>query len=116
MPSNKADTVIGENTILKGTLSSKEVIHIEGETEGNIINQSDVTIGEKGKVKADLKAQNVTVAGYYEGTLEAGGKLEIKMTGQACGTFKAKTLVTEEGAVFTGNTEMKGKQQVKEVS
>jgi len=116
VPSNKADTVIGKNTIFNGTLSSKEVIHIEGETEGNITNQSDVVVGESGKVKADLKAKNVTIAGYYEGTLEASGKLEIKMTGQARGTFKANTLVTEEGAVLSGNTEMKAKQQVKEVS
>ncbi|MDZ4131937.1 MAG: polymer-forming cytoskeletal protein, partial [Dethiobacteria bacterium] len=68
-------------------------------------------IGESGRVKVELKARNVTIAGYYEGSLEAEGKLELKKTATAIGTFKTNGLLVEEGAVVSGSLEMKAKNE-----
>jgi len=87
------------------------LIRIDGTAEGSIINKGDVIIGEGGKVAVELKARNITIAGHYEGTLEAEGRLELKRTATASGTFKANGLLIEEGAVLCGSMEMKLKEQ-----
>ncbi len=109
--SGKVDTIIGKDTYFSGTINGKGVIRIDGEVEGLVQDKGDLIIGENGKVAAELKARNITIAGLYEGTLEAEGKLELKKTATAIGTFKANGLVIEEGAVLSGSMEMQQKDQ-----
>ncbi len=109
--SDKVDTVIGKDSVFKGNINSKGLIRIDGEAEGHLTNKGDVVIGENGKVLADLKACNVTIAGHFEGTLEAEGKLELKKTATVTGNFKANGLIVEEGAVMSGDIEMQHKEQ-----
>ncbi len=104
--SDKVDTIIGKDTHFEGTINGKGLIRIDGEAQGSVVNKGDVIIGESGTVSADLKARNVTIAGCYEGALEAEGKLELKKTATAAGTFKTNGLVIEEGAVLSGDIEM----------
>lgn len=110
-PPDKINTIIGKDTFFKGTLTGKGLIRIDGEAEGSIVNKGDLIIGESGRVKVELKARNVTIAGYYEGTLEAEGKLELKKTATAIGSFKTNGLLVEEGAVVSGSLEMKVKDE-----
>ncbi len=107
----KVDTIIGKDTFFSGNINGKGVIRIDGEIEGAVQNKGDVIIGENGKINAELSARNITIAGLYEGTLEAEGKLELKKTATAIGTFKANVLIVEEGAVVSGSMEMKQKEQ-----
>lgn len=110
-PPDKVNTVIGKDTFFKGTINGKGLIRIDGEAEGNISNKGDIVIGEGGRLKADIKGRNITVAGHYEGTLEAEGRMELKRTATAIGTFKINNLLVEEGAVLVGSMEMKLKDQ-----
>ena len=106
VPSDKVNTIIGKDTHFNGTINGKGLIRIDGEAEGIINNQGDIVVGESGRVFVEMKARNITIAGKYEGTLEAEGKLELKRTGRASGTFKANALLVEEGAVLSGKMEM----------
>ena len=110
-PPDKINTIIGKDTVFKGTIHGKGLIRIDGTAEGSIINKGDVIIGEGGKANVDLKARNITIAGQYEGTLEAEGRIELKRTASASGTFKTNGLLIEEGAVLCGSMEMKLKDQ-----
>lgn len=109
---DKINTVIGKETNFKGEISGKGLIRVDGHVEGTVENTGDVIIGETGKITATLKARNITIAGNYEGSLEAEGKLELKKTATAIGTFTINGLIVEEGAVIAGNMEM----EVKDVS
>jgi cytoskeletal protein CcmA (bactofilin family) len=110
-PPDKVNTIIGKETVFKGTVHGKGLIRIDGTAEGSIINKGDIIIGESGKAAVELKARNITIAGHYEGTLEAEGRLEFKRTATASGTFKTNGLLIEEGAVLCGSMEMKLKDQ-----
>ncbi len=111
-PPDKVNTVIGKDTSFKGSIRAKGLIRIDGEMEGEVATQGDVVIGESGRVSLELKARNVAVAGRLEGTLEAEGKLEIRSTGIVIGSVKTNGLLVDDGAVFSGNVEMKRKDQV----
>lgn len=109
-PPDKIDTIIGKESSFSGKITGKGLIRIDGAVDGEIFNKGDIIIGESGKLEADLKARNITIAGQYSGTLEAEGKLELKKTATVIGTFKANDLLIEEGAVISGSMEMKLKE------
>ncbi len=111
VPSDKINTVIGKDTTFKGNITGKGLLRIDGEVEGNISNTGDIIIGENGTAKVELKARNITIAGYCEGVIEAEGRVELKNTGTSIGTLKTKKLLIEEGAVLSGSTEMQVKEQ-----
>ena len=111
IPPDKVNTVIGKGVLFNGTISGKGLIRIDGEAEGSVSSKGDVVIGESGRLKADLKGRNITIAGYYEGSLEAEGKLELKRSATVAGSCKVGNLVVEEGAVFKGTTDMNMKEQ-----
>lgn len=110
-PPDKVNTVIGKDTCFKGSIKAKGLIRIDGEMEGEIETQGDVVIGEGGKVNLELKARHVAIAGRFEGSLEAEGKLEIKNSGIVIGSVKTYGLLIDDGAVFSGSMEMRQKDQ-----
>lgn len=109
IPPDKVNTVIGKDTKLKGSVVAKGLIRIDGEMEGDVTTSGDVVVGESGKVSLELKARNVAVAGKFEGNMEAEGKLEIRSTGIVTGEVKTNGILIDDGAVFSGNVEMKRK-------
>jgi len=115
-PLDKVNTIIGKDIFLKGDIKGKGLIRIDGHVQGSITNSGDVIIGESGQVEVDLKARNVTIAGNYNGTLEAEGRLELKKTARIKGTFKVNGLLVEDGAIVSGSLDMKmGEQGAKTV-
>ena len=110
-PPDKVNTVIGKDTCFKGSIKAKGLIRIDGEMEGEIETQGDVVIGEGGKVNLELKARHVAIAGRFEGSLEAEGKLEIKNSAIVIGSVKTIGLLVDDGAVFSGSMEMRQKDQ-----
>lgn len=103
---DKIDTVIGREMEIKGMVTAKGVIRIDGKIEGHIVNQGDVVVGEGAVIIADVKARHVTVAGEIKGNITAEGKLEIINTGKVFGNIQVQSLVIGEGAVFKGKSEM----------
>jgi len=103
---DKIDTVIGRETEIKGTVTAKGAIRIDGKLEGHIVNQGDVVIGEGAVIIADVKARHVTVAGEIRGNITAEGKLELLNSGKVLGNIQVQNLVIGEGAVFKGKSEM----------
>ena len=80
-----------------------------------------MVIGEKGQVKANLRARNVLVAGLVKGNISALGKVEVASTGKIYGDLQVASLVIDDGAVFQGSCQMRseekntGKNQVLEL-
>lgn len=114
-PPDKVNTVIGKETCFKGSIKAKGLIRIDGEMEGDIETCGDVVVGESGKVKLELKARHVAIAGKFEGNLDAEGKLEIKHSGMVIGTVKTTGLLIDDGAVFSGSIEMRRNDQAGEL-
>ena len=61
---SKNVSVIGPTLVFKGELSADEDLVIEGQIEGTIAHhKKHLTIGKKGRVKADIHASSVIVEG-----------------------------------------------------
>ncbi len=103
---DKIDTIIGRETEIKGTISAKGVIRIDGRAEGQVLVSGDILVGETAFLLAEVKARHITVAGEIRGNVAAEGKLEILSSGKVYGDIQVANLVIGEGAVFKGKCEM----------
>ncbi len=99
-------TLLGENTHFKGSLHSQNSLRIDGTLEGDIHAQGELFIGEKSKIKANIVAKRIIVAGEVIGNIEALQGLEIISTGKVYGDISGARLVIEKGAVYRGKVNM----------
>lgn len=103
---NNVDTFVGKGTFMQGNLEAEGIVHIEGYFEGEIVTKSEIIIGTEAKVKADIKAANVTLAGDLMGNVKTSEKLFIRSSGALVGDINVGSLSVEEGAFFKGNCTM----------
>ncbi|CAN5840002.1 hypothetical protein BH20CHL4_BH20CHL4_05580 [soil metagenome] len=99
-------TVVSHNTTWKGEIDSEESMHIHGKFEGVIRAQQDVFILEEATVAAAVSAQNVVIAGRYDGEVTCRARFEVLPTGRVQGSVRAPVLVVHEGAEINGSVHM----------
>ncbi|HHV71839.1 MAG TPA: polymer-forming cytoskeletal protein [Clostridia bacterium] len=102
----KIDTIIGKETVFIGKVVVNGTLRIEGKIEGEINGKGDVIIGETGRVKGNIKARHLLLAGEVEGNLDLSGKLELTSNAKLYGDIRVESLVIGEGARFIGNSTM----------
>src|SRR5512136_1217679 len=101
----KADTpncVIGDGSIFDGRFSVNGSILIEGKFTGDIRTDDHLIVGPSGKVKTDIVARRVTVAGTLIGNISAGEEVTLLHTGKVLGNITTPKLVVEPGVITEG--------------
>ncbi len=105
---------IGKSIVIKGELSGNEDLTIQGRVEGKIdLKQNLLTVGENGKVKAQLFAKTVVVIGEVLGNVTAVEKVSIQEKGAVDGDISAPRVAIAEGAHFRGSIDMRRTQSAK---
>jgi len=102
----KMETIIGPGVTLNGSLKAQSGIRLDGTVEGDVETTGNVIVGEKGRITANITAQNIFIAGYVKGNVTARGRLEISAKGKLWGDMSAASLTVEEGGVFRGQSSM----------
>jgi cytoskeletal protein CcmA (bactofilin family) len=99
-------TIVGQGAKLEGTVVSAGSLRIDGQIKGQVNADGDVVLSPQSAVEADIRAQNVSVAGRFKGSIVVKGRAEIARGGRVDGNITSKTLVIEEGAIFQGQSIM----------
>jgi len=98
---------IGASITIIGDVTGDEDLTILGKVEGKIdLLQHSVTIGQSGRVKADIHAKSVSVAGEVRGNLVASEQIVIRKTATMLGNLSAPRVGLEDGCRFRGSVEM----------
>jgi cytoskeletal protein CcmA (bactofilin family) len=101
------ETVIGEKISIEGNIRGEEHLVIEGSLKGNVeMEKNNFTIGSKGRVEGEIKAQNVKVSGQIIGNIKTQGRVEITKEADFMGDIRAKNISVEDGAYFKGSIEL----------
>ncbi len=101
---------IGKSLQIKGELSGNEDLTIDGSVEGKIdLNGHNLTIGQSGRVVAEVGAKTVTVSGDLKGNVTAEDKVEVTATGSMRGDIRAPRVALADGAKFKGSIDMEGR-------
>jgi cytoskeletal protein CcmA (bactofilin family) len=101
-------TIVGQGAKLEGTVVSAGSLRIDGQVKGQVNADGDVMLSPQSQVEADIRAQNVSVAGKFKGNLVVKGKAHLARGGRIDGNITSKTLVVEEGGIFHGQSIMDG--------
>jgi cytoskeletal protein CcmA (bactofilin family) len=101
-------TIVGAGARLEGNVVSAGSLRIDGQVKGQINAEGDVALSPQSQVEADIRAQNVSVAGAFKGNIIVKGKAHLARGGRVDGNITSKTLVIEEGGIFHGQSIMDG--------
>jgi len=95
-------TIISRGVKIEGKITSSGNIRIDGEIQGDIFSESNITIGEVAKVKGQINANVITIGGKVSGIVRAKDKLILDSKSNLKGDIFTKNLVIDEGAKFDG--------------
>ena len=92
-------TVISEKTSLEGKLTTPGTLTVMGSLEGDA-KSSTLEIYKDGKVIGSVEAENVTIAGYFEGEIICHNLLTIAQTATVKGSVAYGKLTVESGGIL----------------
>ena len=96
-------TNLTSGTNVKGTIKFSGAMKIDGNFEGELINDNgDLVVGKTGTVKANVKVRSAVIEGRVGGKIIASNKVELKQKSHIIGDLQTKTLVVEEGVALVG--------------
>lgn len=99
-------TLIGETMKIKGEISSKEALQLNGELEGQLELDTRLTVGPKGKASANIKAKEVDIAGSVQGNIDATERIVLRKGANLVGDVRTAGIVIEDGAYFKGGVDI----------
>ncbi len=105
------NSVIGQGSIFEGKFYINGSLQIDGRFEGDIRTDDQVIVGETGKVKTDIVARRVTVAGTIIGNIDADEEVNLLPTGRVLGNIRAPKVNVEEGVVVEGEISISAGQK-----
>ncbi len=106
-PSESATaTVIGRSMKVRGELSGKDDLTVDGEIEGTVhMASARVTVRPEGLVRATVMAHEVIVMGRIEGEIHATGRVELRNGAVVVGDIFSTRLSMEDGAMLRGHVD-----------
>jgi len=97
-------TIISRGVKIEGKITSSGNIRVDGEIQGDIFSESNITIGEDAKINGLINATVITIGGKVSGIVRAKDKLILNSKSNLKGDIFTKNLVIEEGAKFDGKS------------
>ena len=112
----KHTSILGPTLKFKGELTANEDLVIQGQIEGSIKHTSNLTIGEEGKLKADVVAEHISIEGQVDGDLEGRNSVVVTNNANVTGNIYSPVVTLHEGATFNGRIDMSGDAKKQEES
>jgi cytoskeletal protein CcmA (bactofilin family) len=100
--SKMVPSIIGEDLMIKGNVTSKGEIQVDGEIEGDI-SCSSLLLGDKSKVTGGVAAEDIVVRGHIVGSIR-GLRITLQAQSQVEGDIFHQSLAIEQGAYFEGTS------------
>jgi cytoskeletal protein CcmA (bactofilin family) len=106
-PARRETAMIGPSITIKGDIAGEEDLEVQGNLEGNIsMKKHTVTVGQSGRVKADIQAHAVHIAGEVEGNILGDEEVVLRSSGRVLGNITAARVTLENGSKFKGSIDM----------
>lgn len=105
------NSTIGEGSIFEGKFYISGSLRIDGKFEGEIKTDEELVVGETGKVKTNIDAKSVVVAGSVIGNIRAEEEVKLLETGRILGDITTPTLTIQRGVIAQGHITITGGQR-----
>ena len=101
------NTIIGKDSTIEGSIEVQGGLRIDGVVRGKVSATESLTVGEGGRVEAEVKVGIAVIGGKVMGNVFAQERIELQSKAEVEGDITTKNLIVEEGAVFHGKCSMK---------
>ena len=100
--SKMVPSIIGEDLTIRGNITSKGELQVDGQIEGDI-RCGLLLLGDKSKVTGGIAAEDVVVRGHVVGSIR-GVRITLQAQSQVEGDIIHQSLAIEQGAYFEGKS------------
>jgi cytoskeletal protein CcmA (bactofilin family) len=107
-------TIIPEDSKIKGDISAKGLVEVNGHFEGEVHCRS-LFVSSKGRINGDIEAERVAVNGRVEGSIR-GSEVVLKSRAHVVGDIQHRCLSVEPGAYFEGRVTRPSETNVRKAS
>ena len=105
------NSTIGEGSIFEGKFYISGSLRVDGKFEGEIKTDEELVVGETGKVRTNIDAKSVVIAGAVIGNIRAEDEVKLLETGMVLGDIITPTLTIQRGVIAQGNITITGGQK-----
>lgn len=102
------NSTIGEGSVFEGKFYISGSLKIDGKFEGEIKTDEELVVGEKGRVKTDIFAKSVVIAGTVIGNITAESEVRLLETAKVLGDIMAPSISIQRGVVAHGQITITG--------
>ena len=99
-------SLIGEGTVIQGTLRFSDGLRIDGEIQGDVVASANDTsilvISEKARVTGKVKGGHVIINGVVHGPVHSTELLELQPKAAIVGDVRYEVLEMHQGATIDG--------------
>lgn len=106
----KAGALLSEGVSIKGDVTFRTELVIDGEVEGTITSTGTLIIGQHAHIRAEIRAGSVTVHGTVDGNVFASERCVLGAGATLRGNIEAPRLALDENATFLGNAKVSSKR------
>jgi cytoskeletal protein CcmA (bactofilin family) len=112
VPTPSSPAVLGRQVTVKGEIRSREPLTIEGEVDGTVdVSGHRLSISAGGKVRADVKAKEIDIAGTLEGNVDGADTIYIRAGAHFLGDIRARGIVIEDGGFIKGKVDLSNSER-----
>ncbi len=102
------NSTIGEGSSFEGKFYIKGSLRIDGKFEGEIKTDEELVVGETGRVKTNIRAKSVVIAGTVIGNIKAENEVTLLATGMVKGDISTPVLTIQKGVIADGKITITG--------
>ena len=102
------NSTIGAGSVFEGKFYISGSLRIDGKFEGEIKTDNELVVGETGKVKTDIVARSVVVAGTVIGNIKASEEVRLLETAKVLGDITTPILTIQNGVASLGKVNITG--------
>ncbi|PID77814.1 MAG: hypothetical protein CSB21_03720 [Deltaproteobacteria bacterium] len=111
-------SIIDKDLNIEGELFYEGKLVVKGTIKGEITGES-LIIAQEGSVFSNIKVEDITIGGIFEGNVFARGKVIVLSSGKCSGVVTCNDLIVESGGIINaevsctreGETVSAGKNQ-----
>lgn len=108
LKSGEMNSTIGSGSSFEGKFYISGSLRIDGKFEGEIRSDEELVVGVTGKVKTDISAKSVVIAGTVIGNIVAEEEVKLLETGRVLGDIMSPVVSMQNGVVVLGRIEVTG--------
>lgn len=104
---SKINTLIGQDTRIRGDVQFSGGLHVDGMIQGNVSAPEDasavLTLSEKGTIEGEVRVPHVVLNGSVKGDVYSQERIELASQARVNGNVYYKLLEMAIGATVNGN-------------